>query len=409
MEFPLGQDSSATMYVPDHVVEHLRCDLCRRYLSIPPITTHEDKISCGRCDPGWHRNMAYERLAQFAVFPCTYCEKRLPWDEVPRHEERCRQGVVLCCSSFERKFALSRMPAAAVGEYHKECQWRTVACPFDYCDSKYQISDVLPHFDKFHKGYVFSNNLVSARKILKEEKVWNYSSDNQVCLILFRQMPFLVFVHSDCNYNETTGDIISYDYQFGVFSFCKKQCDIKYTASITLESEDDNSHFVMKNQEVKPFNDRLHLVKFIRIGLVKQNSFNFLTTKFKSLNRTDNLILTYTVKLQDNFKPTTEKYPREQLLKIGTLGKNFECPICNEYMCAPVYNCSLGHTVCKSCKSKMAVCPFCKAFIGNSRNFALEDILETLRVACQNEDKGCEFSGSIPDVQFHELKCVFNG
>lgn len=114
--------------------------------------------------------------------------------------------------------------------------------------------------------YIFSNNLVSARKILKEEKVWNFTSDNQVCLILFRQMPFLLFVHSDCNYDENTGDILTYDYDFGVFSFCKKQPDVKYTVSITLESDADNSHYVMKNQEVKPFNERLHLINFIRIG-----------------------------------------------------------------------------------------------------------------------------------------------
>lgn len=143
-------------------------------------------------------------------------------------------------------------------------------------------------------------------------------------------------------------------------------------------------------------------------GLVKQNSFNFLTTKFKNLKRAENLILTYNVKLQDNFKPSSEKYPREHLLKVGTFSKNFECPICKEYMYPPVFNCDLGHTVCKSCKSKMTLCPFCKAFIGNSRNFALEDILVTLRVACQNEDKGCKFKGGVQDVQLHELMCVFN-
>ncbi|KAJ8909958.1 hypothetical protein NQ315_014910 [Exocentrus adspersus] len=400
---------AAKLLLPDHVAEQLRCDLCHGYLSVAPITALEDKISCGRCNPGWPRNTAYEKLAQFAIFPCTYCEASLAWGEVQSHEERCRSKVVLCPSSYERRFALSRMPAAALGEYHKECQWRALSCPFDYCDSKYQIWEVTAHFEKFHRGYIFPNNLVSARKILKEEKVWNFNSDNQVCLLLFKQMPFLLFVHSDCNYDETTGDILSYDYHFGVFSFCKRQNDLKYSASITLTSDTDNSHFTMKNQEVKPFNEKLHLINFIRIGLVKQTSFNFLTTRFKSLKRSDNLVLTYTVKLQDTFDTPIVKYPREQLLKVSKLVKNFECPICKDYMCAPVFNCELGHSVCKTCKSKMTTCPFCKAFIGNSRNFVLEDILETLQVACQNEDKGCEFTGSVQDVRFHELMCVFSG
>lgn len=118
----------------------------------------------------------------------------------------------------------------------------------------------------FHFRYIFPYNSVSARKILKEEKVWNFNSDNQVCLLLFRDMPFLLFVHSDCNYNESTGDILSYDYHFGIFSFCKRQSHLKYTVTITLASETDDSQFVMKNQEVKPFDERLHLINFIRIG-----------------------------------------------------------------------------------------------------------------------------------------------
>lgn len=83
----------AKLLLPEHVAARLRCDLCHGYLSVPPISSHEDKVSCGRCNPGWPRNIVYEQLAQFAVFPCTYCQRTMPWDEIPAHEERCRQQV----------------------------------------------------------------------------------------------------------------------------------------------------------------------------------------------------------------------------------------------------------------------------------------------------------------------------
>ncbi|KAJ8966102.1 hypothetical protein NQ314_003739 [Rhamnusium bicolor] len=397
------------LLLPGHIASELRCDLCRGYLSIPPISSHEEKFSCGRCNPGWPRNVIYEHLAQFVLFPCTYCEEQLPWSDVPDHEQKCRHNIILCPASYEKNYKLSKMPASNLGEYHKDCQYRTMLCPFEYCDSKYALKDMSPHFDKFHKGYLFTNNLVSARKILKEEKVWNFNPDTQVCLLVFKQIPFLLFVHSDCNYNEDTGDIMSYDYYFSMFSFCKNQCDVKYTVSVTLMSDSDNANFTKKNQTVLRFNERLHLVNFLRIGLIKKNSFNFMTTTFKNLKKSENLILTYAIKILDTFEPLAEKYPNDKnRLKVDSLGKNFDCPICKDYMYPPVFNCDLGHSVCKTCKMKMSTCPFCKASIGNSRNFVFEDILETLQITCHNESKGCAFSGKIQEIKLHELMCLYN-
>ncbi|KAJ8981946.1 hypothetical protein NQ317_002118, partial [Molorchus minor] len=296
-----GHPMAAKLLLPDHVIARLRCDLCRGYLSVPPISSHEDKVSCGRCDPGWQRNSAYEHLAQFVLFPCTYCAEKLAWSEVAAHEQKCKRDIILCPALYEKNYKLSKMPRSNLGEYHADCQARAIACPFDYCDAKYAARDVPGHFRKYHEEYIFDDSQVVARKNMKAEKVWNFNSDNQVCLLAYKQMPFLLFVHSDCQYDESTGDIVSYDYFFGVFTFCLNRCDVKYTASITLASDQDSTTHTMKNQDIKPFNPSLHSVNLLRIGLIRHRSFDFMTTRFRNLPRLPNLKLTYTVKILDGF------------------------------------------------------------------------------------------------------------
>ncbi|KAJ8957881.1 hypothetical protein NQ318_001877 [Aromia moschata] len=353
------------------------CDLCHGYLSVPPISTHEDKVSCGRCNPGWPRNHVYERLAQFVLFPCTYCGDKLSWNDVPKHEQKCRRNVILCPAGYARDYNLSKMPSSNPGEYHPECQARTISCPFDYCDVRYEIRDVSPHFQKFHQDYVFSSNHVTARKNMKEEKVWNFNSDNQVCLVVFKQMPFLLYIHSDCNYDENTGDIVSYDYYFGVFFLLQEPIRLEIHRFGDLGF--GRGRHVVHNEEPR--------------GLIKHSSFDFMTTRFQDLTKLPDMKLTYTVKLLDGFEASEQDTKPKPNLKVDNIGKNSECPICKEYMHPPVYNCDLGHSVCKNCKSKMTICPFCKAFIGNSRNFVIRGHPGDVADIVPERDKGLHLRG----------------
>lgn len=394
------------LVLPRLVTDKLKCDLCNGYLSVGPISSNEEKFACGRCNPGWPHNTIYEQLAQFMLFPCSYCDEQLAWSSMEKHESRCRQNVILCPFKYKKNFHLSKMPQSSMGEYHKQCQSRKLNCPFDFCEASYEVKNISTHFAKFHKDYIFSN-VVQAKKILKEEKVWNFNPDTQVCLINYKLMPFLLFIHSVCTYEESTGDIISYDYFFSIFSLCLEKCSFNYNVTIMLSSEEGTAKVSLDNQEIKPFNEKLHCIKYLRIGLVKFNSFNFMTTRFEKIRKYEVLKLTYKIEIFDHYGVKVDNNKKNFFVNID-LGKNFECPICKEYLISPIYNCNTGHSFCKKCKEQLITCPFCQAVIGNSRNFVLEDILEVLQICCPNEPKGCQFLGKVQEVKLHELMCLFN-
>lgn len=393
--------------LPRAVTDNLKCDLCKGYLSVAPISSNEEKFACGRCNPGWSRDRIYEHLAQFMVFPCSFCDEQFPWSSMEKHESQCRKDVILCPSKFKKNFNISKMPQSTIGEYHKECQYRQIMCPFDFCDASYEVKNVEKHFVKFHKDYVF-NNTVEAKKILKEEKVWNFNPDTQVCLIVYKMMPFLLYIHSVCTYEETTGDIISYDYFFSIFSLCLENCDFQYDVTLSITGENETTVLSLKDQEIKPFNEKLHCIKYLRIGLIKYNSFNFMTTRFEKLRKSNKLKLSYSIQICEEFNVKVDNSIKNFFVNIDNLGKSFECPICKDYLSSPIYNCNTGHTFCKKCKEQLMICPFCQAVIDKSRNFVLEDILDVLQIVCPNEPKGCQFFGKVHEIKHHELTCLFN-
>ncbi|XP_023014618.2 uncharacterized protein [Leptinotarsa decemlineata] len=336
-----------------------------------------------------------------------YCGIQFSWNNMERHESSCRLNKILCPSIYDKALLMSDIPARTHGEYHERCQIRKITCPFNFCGDSYQVTSILDHWVKFHKEYIFTNE-VQAKKILKEEKIWNFIADTQVCLVVVNQIVMLLFVHSNCESEDSTGDITCYNYYFGVFSLCLEPCGICYVVSLTCHSDNEDSTLKMKNQEIKPFNDNLHRLHFLKIGLCDLKSFDFMTTKFVKIKRLKDMRLSYSVKICQSFEPLAEGFPKQSFpINLEILGKSFECPICKDYMCPPVYNCQTGHTICKNCKMKMRNCPFCQAAIGKSRNFVLEEILETLSIPCQNEAKGCGFVGRIEEVKFHEVLCPY--
>lgn len=387
--------------LPEDVSRILRCDLCRGYLSVPPITTHEGRNSCGRCNPGWPRNFIYEELAKFTVFPCSYCEEKVIWGHVQEHESDCMNKVMLCPSRTTSQFS-------RCGEYHKECQQMRIVCPYDACYVMYPMNSISSHFEKFHKDYIFKD-IVEANKIMKEEKIWNYVTDTHVCLLHYKQLPFLLFVHSEAGYEENTGDIMSYNYYFSMFSLCQLTCDMQYTVTLNLISPSTSRMFVMQNQEIKCFDRKVHCIKYLQGGIFRHSRFNFMTTKIENLERFADMRLSYHVNLMENVEERSTRYiGTNQLVSRTGFGRIIECPVCKEYLTAPIYNCNTGHAICKSCKNQVTICPLCKAFVGNSRNFALEDIVENVIISCFNEVKGCDFVGSVNDTSLHELGCAYN-
>lgn len=114
----------------------------------------------------------------------------------------------------------------------------------------------------------------------------------------------------------------------------------------------------------------------------------------------DDLIITITVIERGNRAHLEANFTRNEQIR-----KSWECQICQEYLTAPIYLCPTGHSLCGSCKMKMAVCPYCILEIGDSRNFTLEEMAEHVQLSCQYETKGCRFTGNVEKIARHEQKC----
>ncbi|KAJ4706971.1 E3 ubiquitin-protein ligase [Melia azedarach] len=117
-------------------------------------------------------------------------------------------------------------------------------------------------------------------------------------------------------------------------------------------------------------------------------------------------------------RPLPEPNSTEELSEGG--GANYEsnsvtltdpdaldCPICYEHLFIPVFQCENGHIACSKCCSKLADrCPSCCLPVG-FRNRAIEKILESSKVLCQNAKYGCREIMIFNDRHNHETKCGY--
>lgn len=82
-----------------------------------------------------------------------------------------------------------------------------------------------------------------------------------------------------------------------------------------------------------------------------------------------------------------------------------ECPVCADYMSAPIHQCKVGHSICYGCKGKLKFCPTCKSDFSDSRNFALENIVMYMARPCKYSTYNCKFVGTQGEIQSHESQC----
>ncbi|KAJ7975798.1 E3 ubiquitin-protein ligase [Quillaja saponaria] len=85
-----------------------------------------------------------------------------------------------------------------------------------------------------------------------------------------------------------------------------------------------------------------------------------------------------------------------------------DCCICYEPLSIPVFQCENGHTVCSSCCTKIThKCAFCACAIGYNRCRAIEKVLESLRISCNNAEYGCQETMSYSEKKDHEKTCIY--
>lgn len=83
-----------------------------------------------------------------------------------------------------------------------------------------------------------------------------------------------------------------------------------------------------------------------------------------------------------------------------------DCPICYEPLVPPIYQCAVGHLICKSCRASPSLkkCPLCPR-TSLDRCFGLEQIVESMEVSCCFAKYGCNKKIAYVKKLEHEKEC----
>uniref|UniRef100_A0A453DS84 RING-type E3 ubiquitin transferase n=1 Tax=Aegilops tauschii subsp. strangulata TaxID=200361 RepID=A0A453DS84_AEGTS len=92
----------------------------------------------------------------------------------------------------------------------------------------------------------------------------------------------------------------------------------------------------------------------------------------------------------------------------ATMGMDtLDCPVCFHPLRPPIYQCSVGHFVCSSCRPKLVrnKCHLCSAETTFKRCLGMERLMESVTVACSNANYGCAQKLTYYQREEHEDAC----
>ncbi|XP_066259986.1 E3 ubiquitin-protein ligase Siah1-like isoform X3 [Euwallacea similis] len=87
------------------------------------------------------------------------------------------------------------------------------------------------------------------------------------------------------------------------------------------------------------------------------------------------------------------------------ISKEFECPVCFNYIIPPIMMCINSHVICFDCWRRCISCPTCRVKKSITRAWALERIHSFIAFPCKWE--GCPYIASGPDRMLHVNVCRF--
>ncbi|XP_044973713.1 E3 ubiquitin-protein ligase SINA-like 10 [Hordeum vulgare subsp. vulgare] len=85
---------------------------------------------------------------------------------------------------------------------------------------------------------------------------------------------------------------------------------------------------------------------------------------------------------------------------------NLDCLICCHPLRPPIFQCTMGYTICSSCRDKLPdKCCFCSLPTVYNRCHRLEDVVESIQLACSNSEHGCTARITHYQKDEHEKDC----
>ncbi|VEN60998.1 unnamed protein product [Callosobruchus maculatus] len=102
-----------------------------------------------------------------------------------------------------------------------------------------------------------------------------------------------------------------------------------------------------------------------------------------------------------------ENHSQNAIVNAETILQFFECPVCYNYVTAPLGQCVKGHVICLSCFDQLARCPVCRSRKSEVGASVLESIHSNILFPCKYRELGCRISTKGNDQRQHEAICEF--
>lgn len=89
--------------------------------------------------------------------------------------------------------------------------------------------------------------------------------------------------------------------------------------------------------------------------------------------------------------------------------KRLECSVCLDFFKKPIRQCVVGHSFCGKCLDPLNVkiCPECRSQVTETRNYKLEELLDTIPLPCINKKAGCPFLLDKEEMVDHVFECKY--
>ncbi|KAF5298239.1 hypothetical protein FQR65_LT09750 [Abscondita terminalis] len=353
--------------VPDHVLDKLRCSLCKEYLSQLPVYIYPDQngIACGRCpvliEDNPVRDTTYETLASYLHFPCRFrangCLSNVLLNEMKSHEESCAYKQYFC----------PFIPLAS-------CPWQGPS------------EELFSHYEEHHSELALYEPTFEIDLINMYENNYLFLKNNDIFII-----------HAKCDLNEN-----------------KFWCSTRYIGNKKVASQfayqvqlrTNNSHeCVTLSKKVVENDTQMSLDKMTAVNVKSIEVTN-------ALGNPCSVLCSINILPNDtNIVDPTDLHDKLLTTQIGSddvdseMLRELECPVCNEFMVPPIFQCVVGHSICEVCKMQVPNCPTCRENISQTRNFSLESLTKLIKYHCKYKDFGCTFVSNSAIIKNHESNC----
>lgn len=83
------------------------------------------------------------------------------------------------------------------------------------------------------------------------------------------------------------------------------------------------------------------------------------------------------------------------------------CPVCTQHLVGKIFICIGGHSICCDCKKKLSECPTCAAKVGETRNYLLEEFMQSMKFPCEFAENGCQELVKSDELEKHRGICEY--